>query len=121
MTKEMVKGLENKSREFYEFVLPPVDMYIEDDSLTVVIDMPGFKKEEIDLSRSGNVLAIRASKDGTEERDMIHCQRPRNIDKRVRLPDRVSDDEQVPSAKYSDGILTVSIPLLNNKSSISID
>ncbi len=45
MAKEMMREIGNKSREFYEFVLPPVDMIIDDKKLTVVIDMPGFDKK----------------------------------------------------------------------------
>ena len=50
MAKEMMREIGNKSREFYEFVLPPVDMIIDDKELTVVIDMPGFDKKDINLS-----------------------------------------------------------------------
>ena len=46
MAKEMMKEIGNKSREFYEFVLPPVDMYLEDEKLTIIIDMPGFEKKK---------------------------------------------------------------------------
>jgi len=47
MAKEVMKEIGNKSREFYEFILPPVDMQIENDNLIVIIDMPGFDKKDI--------------------------------------------------------------------------
>ena len=28
MAKEVIREIGNKSREFYEFILPPVDMYL---------------------------------------------------------------------------------------------
>ena len=56
MAKEMMREIGNKSREFYEFVLPPVDMKIDDKKLTVIIDMPGFEKKDIKLSINGNIL-----------------------------------------------------------------
>ena len=40
MAKEMMKEIGNKSREFYEFVLPPVDMHLDEDKLTLLIDIP---------------------------------------------------------------------------------
>ena len=49
MAKEIAKEIGNKSREFYEFVLPPVDMSLEDNFLVITVDLPGFKKEDIKL------------------------------------------------------------------------
>lgn len=45
MAKEMIKEIGNKSREFYEFVLPPIDMFLDNDKLTLLIDLPGFAKK----------------------------------------------------------------------------
>ena len=45
LVKEVMKEIGNKSREFYEFVLPPIDMHLTEDSLKVIIDIPGFKKK----------------------------------------------------------------------------
>jgi len=68
MAKEMMREIGNKSREFYEFVLPPVDMEIDDKKLTVVIDMPGFDKKDIKLSINGNILSINAEKNTSDEK-----------------------------------------------------
>ena len=62
MAKEMMKEIGNKSREFFEFVLPPVDMHLHEDKLTLLIDMPGFEKKDIKLSLDGNILSIQACK-----------------------------------------------------------
>ena len=40
LVKEVIKEIGNKSREFYEFVLPPIDMYLYDNNLKIVIDIP---------------------------------------------------------------------------------
>jgi len=50
LVKEVIKEIGNKSRECYEFVLPPIDMYLNDENLKIVIDIPGFTKKEIELS-----------------------------------------------------------------------
>ena len=42
MAKEVLKEIGNKSREFYEFVLPPIDIMLDDDNLIVTVDLPGF-------------------------------------------------------------------------------
>ncbi len=44
LVKEVMKEIGNKSREFYEFVLPPIDMYLNENNLKVVIVIPGFAK-----------------------------------------------------------------------------
>ena len=42
LVREVIKEIGSKSREFYEFVLPPVDMIEENDNLIIKIDIPGF-------------------------------------------------------------------------------
>ena len=62
MAKDVIKEIGNKSREFYEFVLPPVDMLLEKNNLQVTIDMPGFQKDQINLRIHRNILSIYAEK-----------------------------------------------------------
>jgi HSP20 family protein len=116
MVKEVMKEIGNKSREFYEFILPPVDMILQNDSLIVTIDMPGFDKKEIKLKLNGNILSINAKREDEIEGTVIWRQRPRLIDKKVRLPIEVKDDEDPgASAKYHDGVLTFTIPAKTGK------
>jgi len=124
MAKEAIREIGNKSREFYEFVLPPVDMRLEDNNLIVTIDIPGFNKEDIKLTIHRNVLSINAEKKEKDDvRDEIICkQRPNVIDKRIRLPIRIKEgEEKVDSAKYDNGVLTIKIPFNNRGKKISID
>jgi HSP20 family protein len=117
MIKEVMKEIGNKSREFYEFILPPVDIILQNDSLTVTIDMPGFDKKEIKLRLNGNILSINAKReDEVIEGTVVWRQRPRLIDKKVRLPIEVKDDEDLgASGKYRDGVLTLTIPTKSGK------
>ena len=62
LMKEMMKEIGNKSREFYEFVLPAIDMHLTDENLKVVIDIPGFSKKDIKLTLCGDILSIKAKK-----------------------------------------------------------
>ena len=120
MAKEITKEIGNKSREFYEFVLPPVDMILEDNSLILVIDLPGFEKKDIKLSIHKNILAISAQKPETKTEDVIYKQRPGMIDKKILLPVHVKD-EAVISAKFASGVLTVKIPYTKKEKPISIE
>jgi HSP20 family protein len=124
MAKEMMKEIGNKSREFYEFVLPPVDMYLDDSKIILLIDMPGFEKKDIKISLNRNILSIQACKELPIEKDhnMICNQRPNIIDKKIRLPVHVNDeDDALSSAKYSQGVLTVTIPVYKHGKDIKID
>ena len=124
LAKEALREIGNKSREFYEFVLPPVDMQIDDNNLTVTIDMPGFDKKDIKLKIQGNVLSVNAKKNNTEQQSgtIIWKQRPNIIDKKIRLPIRIKEgEENVKSVKYADGVLTIQIPVADGGKQISID
>ena len=124
MAKEMMKEIGNKSREFYEFVLPPVDMHLDENKLTLLIDIPGFEKKDIKLSLDGNILSIQACKETSdkEEENMICNQRPNIIDKKIRMPVDVKDEENaVSSAKYSQGVLTITIPVQKHGKDIKIE
>ncbi len=123
LVKEVIKEIGNKSREFYEFVLPPIDMYLNSDSLKVVIDIPGFSKKDIKLTLCGDILSIQACKeDEKESESLISKQRPNVIDKKVRLPiDIKQGEEKIDSAKYEDGVLTLVIPVTKKGKDISIE
>lgn len=114
----MTEGMGNKSREFYEFVLPPVDMQIIDDRLIITIDLPGFEKKDINLTLYGNILSINAIKPKTQKDESIICnQRPRIIDKKIRLPVKIKEQEKIESAKFSQGVLIVTLRFLVDESS----
>lgn len=124
LVKEVMKEIGNKSREFYEFVLPPIDMHLNEDSLKVVIDIPGFAKKDIELTLCGNILSIKAQKtiDEKESESLISNQRPNVIDKKIKLPiDIKQGEEKIESAKYQNGILTLIILVTKKAKNISIE
>ena len=122
VAKEFFKEIDDKSREFFEFVLPPIDLHEEDDNLVVTVDIPGFDKNDIKVTMNGNVLSINAEKKDAVNGRIIMKQRPRVIDKKMRLPIAVKEgEEKVNSAKYVDGVLTVVIPMTKKGKEISLD
>jgi len=124
LTKEVIREICNKSQGFFEFVLPPVDMHLEENNLIVTIDIPGFNKEDIKLSIHRNILSINAEKkEKNDVKDKIICkQRPNVIDKKIRLPIRIKEgEEKVDSAKYADGVLIIKILVNHRGKKISID
>ena len=115
MAKEVIKEINNKSKEFYEFILPPVDMVEDSNDLLVIIDLPGFNKNDITLRINKNVLSIKANKPDNEYRGTVYLKhRPTKIDKKVILPFLVDEDEEITgTANYSDGIIMLRIPSKN--------
>ena len=124
LVKEVIKEIGNKSREFYEFILPPIDMHLNEDNLEVIIDIPGFSKKDIELTLCGDILSIKAKKiiDEKKAESIVSNQRPNVIDKRIRLPvDIKQGEEKIESAKYENGILTLIIPVTKKGKNISIE
>jgi HSP20 family protein len=115
MAKELMRELGNKSREFFEFVMPALDMYEDGSDLVVLIDLPGFSKQDISLRILDNVLSISAKRQNdvnTRIGTVYFQQRPLHIDKKVPLPIKVTEEDQVlGSAIYVDGVVTLRIPI----------
>jgi HSP20 family molecular chaperone IbpA len=114
-TRELSRELDKKSKEFYEFVLPAIDMYEDINDLVIEIDLPGFAKDEIAIRIvDGSVLSIKARKNKLEEPKgtVYQRQRPIQIDKRIVLPYSTKDGESiVATAKYTDGVVALRIPI----------
>ena len=84
-----------------------LDVHETDDEVRVVADIPGVRKEEIDLRCDGETLTLRASGE------------TREYDERVQLPTAV--DEHSASATYNNGILEVTFdPAEETSTSIDI-
>ena len=124
LMKEMMKEIGNKSREFYEFVLPAIDMHLTDENLKVIIDIPGFSKKDIKLTLCGDILSIKAKKvmDEKDSKTLISNQRPNMINKKIRLPIEIKEgEEKIESAKYEDGVLVLVIPVTKKSKNITIE
>ena len=115
MAKELMRELGNKSREFFEFVMPALDMYEDGSDLVILIDLPGFSKQDISLRIFDNVLSISAKRqrnESTSTGTVYFQQRPLHINKKVPLPIKVTEEDQVlGSATYVDGVVTLRIPI----------
>ena len=124
LMKEVIKEIGNKSKEFYEFVLPPIDMHLTDENLKVIIDIPGFLKKDIELSLCGDILSIKAKKiiDEKDSKTLISNQRPNMINKKIRLPIEIKEgEEKIESAKYENGVLVLVIPITKKSKNITIE
>lgn len=109
--KELSKQVSDLTREFYEEIMPPVDVYEEEGYLTVKADIPGFKKEDINVRVVGQeTLVISASREAKKQGVEYVIQRPRKVERQVKLPVKVAKDAEV-IGRYEDGVLTLRIPV----------
>ena len=113
MARELARELDGKSREFYEFVMPAIDIAEEGSDLVVTIDLPGFAKKDINLRITGNVLSISAKREQAEALGTVYNRhRQAKIDKRIILPISVKEEEKVVGkATYENGVVTLRIPI----------
>lgn len=113
MAKSLAKELDNRSREFYEFVMPAIDMVEDGGDLVVAIDLPGFAKKDINLRITGNVLSISAKRDQDETLGTVYYRhRPVKIEKKVLLPIAVKEEDKVVGkATYDNGVMTIKVPI----------
>lgn len=113
MAKEVMRELGNRSKEFYEFIMPAIDIVEDGNDLLIIIDLPGFAKKDIKLRIVGDILSINAKREPEENLGTVYYrQRPSVIEKKVTLPISVSDDEKVVgTATYLDGVVTLRVPI----------
>jgi HSP20 family protein len=113
--RELSREIGKRSREFYEFIMPAIDMYEDENGLIVRIDLPGFKRDEIKISIEEDILSIRAKRMEPQDESLgtiLYKQRPIQIDKRISLPIPIKEGEKVTgTATYSDGVVTLRIPI----------
>lgn len=121
MAKELVKEISNKSREFFEFVSPPVDIVEDGNELVIIADLAGFEKNDIRLRINDNILMISATREPVEHAGTSYWkQRPLKIEKKIHLPIKIKEGEEaIGKATYEKGVLEIRIPI-TGRATISI-
>lgn len=104
----------------------PVDIVDDDDHLYISADLPGYSKENINLTVDDRMLMITADREEIQEIDddeqYIMNERRSTVSRRVRLPDLV--DIESSEAEYNNGVLTVTFDKITaeeSQSSIQIN
>ena len=117
-------GLDQRSLPATQSV--SIDLADNEDSFEVTADLPGYDREDIDLSVADRTLRISAERDeSTEESDedgnYLRRERHRqSVSRSLSLPEDVEEDDA--SAAYTNGVLTVTLPKATSDSdSRSID
>ncbi|MCF7791127.1 MAG: Hsp20/alpha crystallin family protein [Victivallales bacterium] len=90
---------------------PAVNIYGDEEELTVLAEIPGIKKEDIDLTVQGDKLTIEGERKKEENKENVVHREERGYGKFIRtfsLPYDV-ENEKI-TAKYKKGILEVTLP-----------
>jgi HSP20 family molecular chaperone IbpA len=113
MSRELMREIGAKSRDIYEFISPPVDVFEDGSELVVVADLPGVQKADISVRLTEDTLTISAKREPAEHMGPIHWQqRPVRFHKRVPLPVQVQVSEEVEAqGTFENGVLTLRLPL----------
>jgi len=100
------------STSFYEGWAPPVDIYEDKDKYIVKAELPGMKKEDINVSLDGNTLSISGERKHEEEKREGESYRSERyfgrFQRSVTLPAVVQADKI--EASYKEGVLSVHLP-----------
>jgi HSP20 family protein len=90
---------------------PPVDVYQDKDQFTVVAEVPGMKKEDLEISLNGDTLTISGVRKSEEKEDDQRFRTERffgRFQRSLTLPSAVNAEKV--NASYKDGILEVVLP-----------
>ena len=95
-----------------KILAPPVDIYETDGEVVIKAELPGGKKEDIDVTIKENAVHIKAERKEEREEKTENVHRVERfygrIERVVPLPVDVKADKA--KAEYKDGVLEVRIP-----------
>lgn len=91
---------------------PALDVYEDKDNLHVKVELPGMKREDIDVSLHEGSLSISGERKSEKKHEGAEAYRTERFfgrfQRTVALPSPVAADEV--KAQYKDGVLTVTLP-----------
>ena len=97
------------TREETRYIVPPVDIYETDDALTVVVDLPGVGKDNVDVRVEENVLTIKGTADYEPPANPLLGEfNLQGYYRQFQLSDEVNQGRI--SADSKNGVLTIHLP-----------
>lgn len=117
--REMQKEFEKKIAEYAENIPEKLSMDVmeTDDAIIIKTDLPGVKKEDINIELTENTISISAvfeEEVEIEEANFIKKERKYGEAKReMRLPEKIRVEDA--KAKFENGVLTVELPKVEVK------
>jgi HSP20 family protein len=91
---------------------PAVDLYEDKDNVIVKAELPGLKREDIEVSLHDGTLSISGVRKSDEKVENAEVRRTERFvgrfQRAITLPSSVKSDQV--NAHYKDGVLTVTLP-----------
>ncbi|GAB3020460.1 Hsp20/alpha crystallin family protein [Natronobiforma cellulositropha] len=118
-TPRLEAGVGHATGEEYPAVLEgvgaetTVSLEDEGDAYVFVMDLPGFEKEDIDLTFDDGLLSVRAHRDAEEGAETHRATRSRRVARGVTIPKEIVVDEI--TASYHNGVLEVTLPIVDGQ------
>ena len=114
--REMLRLLDTVAGDTYgdagAGVFPPINLTQDDDNFYLRAEVPGIKPDELSISAIRNRLSVAGKREIQREHERVSYHRKEraegSFNRIVTLPTEV-DAERV-DAKYTDGILTITLP-----------
>ncbi len=101
---------------------PNMDIVEDEEQLTVITDLPGFKRQDITIDITDDTIEITAQFDeDTETNGKNFLKKERNhgkVNRIINLPAKVRSKES--TAKFENGVLTVILPKLEKKETFEV-
>ena len=95
---------------YREVFLPPVDVFHDDEKITIRVEAPGVRKEDLDVHVEGDLLLISGKKEHVPSENYHQVEsRCGTFSRTITLPHTV-EREKI-GADYKDGVLMITLPL----------
>lgn len=93
------------------YVVPPVDVFENDVSITLLADLPGVKREQLQVRVDGDSLVLEAVADtaGPQDMELVHGELQCPAYRRQFTLSRELDTSRI-EAQLRDGVLRLTIP-----------
>ena len=92
--------------------IPPADVIVTDDEVTVHMDLPGVKRENVEIELENDVLTVRGERPFPHESEGTAWQRIERgfgrFERDLRVPKGLNPDAV--EASLGDGVLTLHVP-----------
>ncbi|MBN1688498.1 MAG: Hsp20/alpha crystallin family protein [Candidatus Omnitrophica bacterium] len=99
-------------------LVPQIDVEEDANNYVLRADIPGIKKEELDISVQGNRLTLRGERkherETKKDKNYYHCERYYgNFERTFEFPEDINPS--VIKANYKDGVLEIAVPKSEEK------
>lgn len=107
----MAEGVEKELERQLKYIMP-VEVYETPDELVVKVELPGVKKEDVEVVVRDNYLIVRAEKKEEQEENKEHIHIKERVygkfERVIPLPADINPDGA--KASFKDGVLEIRIP-----------